>query len=261
MPTVTVITVVRDNFEGLVLTAESIAGQDYRDWEHVVIDGVSADGTVEWLRENALGHRTVWRSEPDDGIYDAMNKGLALASGDLVVFLNGGDVFTDGSVLGKVARDWQRRGWVWAYGAMRYIDSRRRPIREFEFYPFSRRALAQARGFVPHPTTVVQTEVMRSYGGFRLQYGFSADQEFATRISGDYSPRVFREVLVDYLIEGAHGASSFSATARRYQAIRKSNDMLVGGVPVVDEVFTVLQASFWRLRAYLSSLRGSREQN
>jgi glycosyltransferase involved in cell wall biosynthesis len=97
---ISVITVCRNNLTGLMITAESIKMQN-GDFEWIVIDGGSSDGTREYLAK--LEYLSKWVSEPDNGIYDAMNKGLDLAEGGAVIFLNGGDYFV-GDVLSKIEK-------------------------------------------------------------------------------------------------------------------------------------------------------------
>ncbi len=97
-PLITIITVVRNAAADLEKTMRSVAGQDYSPVEYIVIDGGSTDGTVEVIKSHAE-HVAYWVSEPDKGIYDAMNKGLAKASGEWVNFMNAGDVFFSEKVL------------------------------------------------------------------------------------------------------------------------------------------------------------------
>lgn len=92
LPRVSVITVVRNDAAGLARTLASVAAQDYTNRQMVVIDGGSTDGTLETLREHATAINT-WISEPDEGIYHAMNKGVALADGEWLLFMNAGDEF------------------------------------------------------------------------------------------------------------------------------------------------------------------------
>ena len=93
VPAVTVVTITWNNAFGLRRTLESLATQDFDDVQHVVIDGGSTDGSVEWLADHRVFADTVVVSEPDRGIYDAMNKGAALAKGTLITFLNAGDAY------------------------------------------------------------------------------------------------------------------------------------------------------------------------
>lgn len=98
-----IITVNYNNKEGLRNTIESVIHQTYRDFEFIVIDGGSTDGSAEVLKEYD-SQITYWVSEKDKGIYNAMNKGIAKATGDYLNFMNSGDCFYDEGVLGRVAR-------------------------------------------------------------------------------------------------------------------------------------------------------------
>lgn len=98
---VTVVTVVFNDAAHIEGTLLSVTGQTYKNVEYIVVDGKSTDGTMDLIRRYS-DKITKWISEPDRGIYDAMNKGLALATGDYVIFMNSGDVFVGKSVLESV---------------------------------------------------------------------------------------------------------------------------------------------------------------
>lgn len=118
MPKISVITVNYNNREGLRATLQSTLAQTYSDYEYIVIDGGSTDGSKTLLEDQAtrVDH---WVSEPDGGIYPAMNKGIAIASGEYLLFMNSGDTFYDAEVLEQVApalerhRDFYTGGVVW----------------------------------------------------------------------------------------------------------------------------------------------------
>lgn len=101
---ISIITVCRNDKKGLENTFESIRSQDCDAFEWWVIDGNSTDGTVEWLKENHTFDGG-WESEPDNGIYDAMNKGIGLAKGDYLLFLNSGDLLADPEVISKLIQE------------------------------------------------------------------------------------------------------------------------------------------------------------
>lgn len=102
-PLFSIITICRNEVGGIRGTCESIIGQAHQDFEWIVIDGASTDGTIEIL--NAYAHRiTRLVSEPDDGIYQAMNKGVAMAKGAYLIFMNGGDRFADAQALARAAQ-------------------------------------------------------------------------------------------------------------------------------------------------------------
>lgn len=92
---ITIITVTKNDAEGLARTIASVQGQSRRVFEHLIVDGVSSDRSLDIIRAYAANSCVSWVSEPDRGVYDAMNKGLALAKGDYVLFLNAGDVLHD----------------------------------------------------------------------------------------------------------------------------------------------------------------------
>jgi glycosyltransferase involved in cell wall biosynthesis len=101
MELITVITVVKNDPSGLTDTINSVSSQSYRNIEHIVIDGNSSDGTLDVIKVHSTSIN-LWISEPDGGIYDAMNKGIRLANGIWVNFLNSGDTFFENSTLEKL---------------------------------------------------------------------------------------------------------------------------------------------------------------
>lgn len=94
-----IITVCRNNLEELINTYDSVYNQDQSLFEWIVVDGNSSDGTKEWLADN---NTSQWVSEPDDGIFDAMNKGIHLSTGEFLIFMNSGDTFANYDVLKNV---------------------------------------------------------------------------------------------------------------------------------------------------------------
>ena len=202
-PVISVVTVVWNNLGGLELTCESLQAQTYHAIEHIVVDGSSTDGTVRWLETYSPPFGLHVLSERDEGLYDAMNKGLALASGDLLLFLNGGDTLTEPDVLERVAADWIARGWAWAYGRINYVNDERAVLSTFAADHFNGRRVELARTFVPHPATFVGREV-RGDLRFDLQSGLSADQEFLLRIARESEPATLRLTITNFLIGGAY---------------------------------------------------------
>lgn len=98
-----VITICYNDFDGVKTTLESVLSQTYINYESIVIDGGSSDGTPEYLKKYADINNILWLSEPDSGIFNAMNKGIGLASGDWLIFMNSGDKFASSNVLDDVS--------------------------------------------------------------------------------------------------------------------------------------------------------------
>jgi glycosyltransferase involved in cell wall biosynthesis len=180
---ISVITVCFNSAEHI---ADALASVDAQTWpvvEHLIIDGGSRDGTLRIVQAHARPWRRIV-SEPDDGIYDAMNKGIRLAAGDVVGFINSDDFYPGADVLATVARCFERDPALEAcYGDLCYvqpdrIDSVVRYWRAGAFEPGAfRRAWAP-----PHPTLFVRREVYRRLGGFDLSYRIAADTELMIRL-------------------------------------------------------------------------------
>jgi putative colanic acid biosynthesis glycosyltransferase len=109
---VSIITVVRNDAAGLVRTMDGVAAQDYERIEYVVIDGASTDGTLDVLKKRQA-EVSRWISEPDGGIYDAMNKGVRLAKGEYVCFMNAGDCFASHDAITRVFDPRPKSEFVW----------------------------------------------------------------------------------------------------------------------------------------------------
>jgi glycosyltransferase involved in cell wall biosynthesis len=168
--------------------------------QHIVIDGGSTDGTLELIEANRNASTRVV-SEPDRGIYDAMNKGLALATGDIVGILSADDVYAGSDVLAKVARALEAAQADSCYGDLVYVApawSDGAPDRVCRYW---RSGSYRARRFYdgwmpPHPTFFVRRGVYQRYGNFRLDLGSAADYELMLRfllrhgISTAYLPEV-----------------------------------------------------------------------
>ena len=132
-PVVSIITVVYNEASKIGPTAESVWAQDYPHLEYIVIDGGSSDGTVNFLRSNDA-RISLWTSEPDAGIYDAMNKGAANATGDWIMFMNAGDRLSSPSVLSKIFAERKWRGDEFIYGdhCVVYPDGSRRYVKALD---------------------------------------------------------------------------------------------------------------------------------
>ena len=162
---------VRDTFV-------SVLNQTYNDYELIVVDGGSKDDTVEILRhyEPIFNGRMKWISEPDRGIYDAMNKGIAMATGDVVGILNSDDFYTSNGILRKVAITMQDKNIDAVYGDVHYVHDNdlKKCVRYYSSKPFRR--MWMRFGFMPaHPSFYCRREVYERYGTFDLSYKVAAD--------------------------------------------------------------------------------------
>jgi glycosyltransferase involved in cell wall biosynthesis len=154
--------------------------QNYKNIEHLVIDGVSTDGTLEILRSNVKHHFSLY-SEPDGGIYDAMNKGISLASGDVIGFLNSDDLYADQSVISRITEVFLDSSVDACYGDLVYVTKDNKSVvRYWKSKPFLSGDFA--KGWCPaHPTFYVRRSVIERLGIFDLGYKMAQDVELMMR--------------------------------------------------------------------------------
>jgi glycosyltransferase len=229
---ISVITAVFNNRGTIAAALDSVLEQTHKDSELVVIDGGSTDGTVEILERYAdrLG---VLVSEPDQGIYDALNKGIQRASGDVVGFLHSDDVFGSNDVLSKVAEAFEDRSVGAVYGDLVYVkrDDLSSVLRYWRAGPFSKVRLS--RGWMPpHPTVYVRREVYERLGGFDTRYRIAADYDHLLRIFSDpaLNPRYIPEILVRMRVGGASNRSLQNIIRKSREDLEALRSNEVGGI-------------------------------
>jgi glycosyltransferase involved in cell wall biosynthesis len=178
---ISIITVTYNSAATISDCISSVNAQSYPDIEHLVIDGASTDHTVEIIRNthNRVSHLV---SEPDKGIYDAMNKGIALASGDIIGILNSDDFFTSDQVIEQIASGFQDRTLQGVYGDVCFVrpQNLNKVVRYYSarwFKPFLLRF-----GFMPpHPSVYIRRSCFQEYGLYKTDYKIAADYELLIR--------------------------------------------------------------------------------
>ncbi len=179
---ISIVTVCYNSVETLGDTVRSVLGQAGVDAEHVIVDGGSTDGTAE-LVAGYNGQIAKFISEPDEGIYDAMNKGLRMATGEIVGCLNADDVYADDQVLCEVADAIQSQGLDAVYGDLLYVrrDDGEKVVRYWKAGPYLPGAFRV--GWVPpHPTFFCRRELFERLGYYDPQYRIAGDFELMLRL-------------------------------------------------------------------------------
>jgi len=201
MNLITIITVNYNNAEALEKTIASVIRQNYNHIEYVVVDGDSTDNSVDVIKkyETAI---TVWKSEKDTGIYNAMNKGISLATGDWICFLNSGDIFPDNESITKVAdeinRDNENPDIV--YGDI-FLEKGDGTLMEKP----AKEPCNLHRMFFCHQSAFVKTDILRKYL-FDERYKLSADFKFFKRCY--YEGRKFKHLHFPVVIYDRSGISN-----------------------------------------------------
>lgn len=193
---ITVVTIALNDLTGIKRTFKSLEGQTFRNVEHLIIDGGSTDGTAEWAAANSVFVGTGVVSEPDNGIYHAMNKGLRMATGDLVSFLNSGDQYADETVLEMVADSYSRERWPWAFGYGRMVSESGDTSaggRVRARYSWMRNTFWSYE--ICHPTVFLPPGFARQLGGFDDGLQIAADYKLTTAAGRIAKPFIFPRVI------------------------------------------------------------------
>jgi glycosyltransferase involved in cell wall biosynthesis len=179
---ISIITATFNSASTILNCIDSVNRQSYPDIEHLIIDGASRDETLAII--NSVPNRVKQIiSEPDKGIYDAMNKGIAAATGEIVAILNSDDLYIDGTVIEKIMGIFEMTGTDCVYGDLYYVNKENtdrisRHWKTLEFKPG-----AFYKGWHPaHPSFFLRKNVYNTYGNFDLSFNLAADFEFMLRM-------------------------------------------------------------------------------
>lgn len=190
LPKISIITVSKNRLNTLKKTVESVENQDYKNIQYIVIDAQSTDGTIDFLQKTSRVDTFI--SEPDEGIYDAMNKGIKVATGDIIAFLNSDDFYIDSKVISNVVNTFSTTDADAVYGDIVYIDEKGEVKRYWKAGKY--RTNSFKWGWMPpHPTFFVKKQVLIKHGLFLSNLSLSADYELMLRLIH------FQGIFVQYL--------------------------------------------------------------
>jgi len=238
MVKISVITAVYNRVGTVAGAVMSVRRQSYAAVEHVVVDGASSDGTAALLNSMAdeRAHDMRFLSEPDGGIYDALNKGFALSSGEVIGLMHSDDFFAGDYVLERVMAAFKDPSVDAVYGDLDYVDKddSSRVVRHWQSGPFHRSRLSWG-WMPPHPALFLRRRVIEQWGGYDTSYRIAADYDAILRY---FSKEGFRaayipRVLVKMRVGGESNRSIgkiLLKSGEDYRALKKSG---VGGLGVL----------------------------
>ncbi len=178
---ISVITIAYNSAETIKDTIESVLAQDYSDLEYIIVDGASKDATMDIVK--SYGNRiSKYVSEKDKGIYDAMNKGISLATGDIIGILNSDDYYADSRVISEIAAKFEESGADGVYADLVYVDRdhSEKVMRKWIAGPY-RKGLFKKGWMPPHPTFFVKRSCYIKFGIYSLELRSAADYELMLR--------------------------------------------------------------------------------
>ena len=224
---VSIITATMNSEKYLSDCIESVRRQNYKNIEHIVIDGKSSDGTLEIIEKNS-DHISYWISETDRGMYDAINKGIQMATGDIIGILNSDDMFASADAVRSIVDCFENNNVDSVYGDLVYVDPKnaQKIIRYWKGISYKRSRFRY--GWMPaHPTFYIRRDLIQQYGLYENHYYTAADYEFMARYL--YLNKVSSLYLDAMLVKMRSGGlsnvtfkSRFRANRRDYLAMKKN---------------------------------------
>ena len=219
-PKVSVVTTTYNDIENLKRILAEVKKQTYPNIEHIIVDGGSTDGTVDLLKEleEKEPGRISWMSEKDNGIYDAINKGIRMATGEIVGCCF--DRYADEGVLMRMVEIMEKEGTDGVHGDLCYMDGDR-IVRKWHQGQGVIRS-----GWMPgNPTLYLKKEVYDKFGLYRTDYRISGDYEFMVRIL--YRKEVTLSYLPEILIYMSHGGTSTNSLGAYVESMMEGHRALV----------------------------------
>lgn len=230
---ISIITVTYNSASTLQSTIDSIQTQTIRkDIEYIIVDGESKDGTIELIRNNKNAIDK-WISEPDNGIYDAMNKGLKMATGDWVGYLHADDVLAGNNIIEQIIQAITQKDINTLYGNLNYVQATNinKTVRHWKSQAF-KPSLLNNGWMPPHPTLYVNRKLFLNLGGFDTRYSIAADYDFILRLfSHPGTKSYFLDQLIIKMRMGGASNRSLSNIIKKskedYLALKRNN---IGGI-------------------------------
>ncbi|MGA1933796.1 glycosyltransferase family 2 protein [Arcobacter sp. YIC-464] len=228
---VSIITSVWNNKETIEDAIKSVLLQNYPDIEYIIVDGASSDGTVNIIKKYE-DQITTFVSEKDKGIYDGLNRGVSLATGDIIGFLHSDDIYADETIISNVVETFKSNDTDSIYGDLVYVDKKNtsKIFRYWKSGEYSYKKLTNG-WMPPHPTFFVKREFYKKHGNFDLNFGIAADYDFMLRMLGKYkiTTSYLPKVLYKMRVGGASNRSLKNIIQKSKEDIKALKNNGIGG--------------------------------
>ncbi|MBI3502057.1 MAG: glycosyltransferase [Bacteroidetes bacterium] len=246
---VSIITVCKNSESAIESAIESVLNQDYKDVEYIIIDGKSSDSTISII-EKYKNRISKFISEKDEGMYFALNKGIQLASGDVVGLLHSDDFYPHEKIISRVVKEFEEKKVDSIYGDMQYVqkENTEKVFRHWKSKPFDAKNFL--KGWMPpHPAFFVKRICYEKFGMFNTQFSISADYELMLRFL--YKHKISSSYIPEVLVKMRTGGISNVNLKSRIKANRE--DKLAWTINnLKPNSFTLILKPLSKLRQFVS---------
>ena len=253
---ISIVTTTYNSEKTIEETLQSVLSQKYEDFEHIIVDGDSKDKTMEIVKkyEDKYKGKMKYISEPDKGIYDAMNKGIQMATGDVVGLLNSDDKYANNEVLGKIAETVETNKCDGVYGNLLYMDheTMSKPKRKW----ITKSTNVRTGNILAHPTLYLKKEVYDEMGLYDLKYKVVSDYDFMVKllISKKYNLVHIKEYLIHMRLGGASsaGLKGYLYNLKESYQILKDNKIkfaaIISVIRIIKTIWQMITAKFVKIK-------------
>lgn len=221
---ISIITVTYNSSKTLKDTIESVLKQTYKNYEHIIVDGLSKDNTMEIVKEYETKYdgKLKYISEKDSGLYDAMNKGIKMAIGDIIGILNSDDIYAHENVLQEIVEKFKETNCDGTYASLIFMDEEtmKKPQRIWN----SPKGKLKNGWHPAHPTLYLKKEVYDKIGLFNLNYRIAADYDFMIRVMKN--EKIKLEYINDYIVHMRTGGASTAGIKGYIKNLQEANLVL-----------------------------------
>jgi glycosyltransferase len=230
---VSIITATYNSASTIKTCMDSVLNQSYDAIEYIIVDGGSNDETMHYIKENAVDNKQIiFSSEPDKGIYDALNKGIKKASGDIIGFVHSDDFLADNTIIASIVNAFKNENVDGVYGDLHYVafENTDKIIRNWVSKKFRPKLLKQ--GWMPaHPTLFLKKKLYEKNGSFDLSYKIAADYDFILRIFKQPQLKFYYlpKTVVKMRVGGASNKSLKNIIQKTKEDYRAVNTNKTGG--------------------------------
>jgi len=239
---VDIITTTKNSDDVIKKTLDSVSNQTYSYINHIIVDGYSTDDTIQIIQNFQHQKNLEFYQEPPKGISNAFNIGLTKSSGQLVLFLNSGDVLVDKNVVGKILESYLNEKWLWAFGETISVSRKGYLKRHIKQYPQWQQELFLYSNPICHQSTILSNELIQKVGLYNEELSLEMDYDFNVRASLISEPYLLYFPIAYYDTTGVSSIKVFKhykihkQLRKKYFPLSRSRNLMIDTICFIKAI-------------------------